>query len=346
MLKRFFFAALFALTLLLLFACSAQGTVPPDPSDEQLSPDASGMISSPNTAEKKLSVVCTAFPVYDWVRNILGTRANEVELTYLLESGTDMHSYQPSADDMVKIASCDLFVHIGGTSDVWVADALRGAVNEDMVVLSLMDVMLSLDLALPVAPVMGMQEHAHEGSSHAVEYDEHIWLSPVCAAGLVAAIGEALCAVDEKNAALYRKNCADYSQQLSALDKDIRAAVGSGTKGTVLIADRYPFRYLIDEYDIACYAAFDACSAETSASFETIVFLASKVDELGLSVLLTTESSDGSVANTIAASTAAKDQAVLALDSMQSVTRAQVEAGTTYLGVMRENLEVLRLALA
>lgn len=343
MLKRNFCALFSALFLLVLCACGTQGTTM---QDTPAPPDTSDVIAAPDAKEKSLSIICTAFPVYDWTRNLLGTRANEVNLTYLLESGTDMHSYQPSAEDMVKISSCDIFIHVGGTSDAWVADALRGVLNDDMVVLNLMDVMLSLDLALPVAPVKGMQEDPHEHSAHEGEYDEHVWLSPVCAAGLASAIGDALCAVDAKNTALYRENWRSYCEKLLALDEDFRAAAAEGAKDAILVADRFPFRYLVSEYDIGCYAAFDACSAETEASFETIVFLASTVDELGLSVLLTTESSDGSVARTVSASTEAKDQDILVLNSMQSVSRAQIEAGTTYLGVMRENLEVLRLALA
>jgi len=332
MLKSFLGKLLAALVLLPLCACGAQ--------DEM-----AGSPSAGSAKEAPLSIVCTAFPLYDWTRSLLGTRADGVELTYLLESGMDMHSYQPSADDMVKITSCDLFICVGGTSDTWVDDALRGAVNEDMAVLKLMETMDALGLALPVAPVKGMQE-LHEHDAHMGEYDEHIWMSPVCAAELVSAIGDALCAADAENAALYRENCGAYIQKLTALDEAFRAAVAEGTKEAVLVADRFPFRYLMSEYDIDCYAAFDACSAETEASFETIVFLARTVDELGISVLLTSESTDGAVARTIAGSTASKDQQILALDSMQSVTRARVDEGASYLALMEENLEVMRLALA
>ncbi len=336
MVKEFLGKLLAALMLVPLCACGAQG-------DDA---GTSGIPGSHASEDAPLSVVCTAFPLYDWTRNVLGVRTDEVELTYLLESGTDMHSYQPSAEDMVKISSCDLFICVGGPSDTWVDDALRGSVNEEMAVLKLMDTMDSLDLALPVAPVKGMQADLHGHDAHMEEYDEHIWMSPACAAELAAAIGDALCAVDAENAALYRENCGTYRQKLAALDEAFRAAVKEGTKEAILVADRFPFRYLVSEYGIGCYAAFDACSAETEASFETVVFLARTVDELGLSVLLTTESSDGAVARTVAASTASKDQQILALDSMQSVSRAKIDAGMTYLEVMEENLEVMRRALA
>ncbi len=291
----------------------------------------------------KLKIVTTIFPAYDWVMNILGERADSAEVTMLLDSGVDLHSYQPTADDMVKIASCDVFIYVGGESDEWVEDALQEATNQDMVVVNLLEALG--DAAKEEEVVEGMEaDHGEEGEEEE-EYDEHVWLSLRCAAVLCSRIAEALGRADPANAADYTANAAAYAEKLSKLDADYQSAVDAAAVKTVLFGDRFPFRYLTDDYGLTYYAAFVGCSAETEASFETIVFLANKVDELGLKAILQIESADGSIARTIRENTRSGDQALLTLDSMQSVTAKDVAGGVTYLTIMEDNLAVLTDAL-
>ena len=286
-----------------------------------------------------LSVVATIFPEYDWVRNILGDRTADTELTLLMDSGVDMHSFQPSADDIIKIASCDLFIYVGGESDAWVEDALREAVNPDMVVLDLLDVLGTA--AKEEAILEGMEAEEEEEAA----YDEHIWLSLKNAQTLCTAIADTLAELDPENAAVYAENSASYIKSLAALDTAYQATVDAAARRTMLFADRFPFRYLADDYGLSCYAAFPGCSAETEASFETIAFLSGKVDELALPVVLTIEGSDRRIAETIIENTAGKDQQILSLDSMQGITSADIDAGKTYLSIMEHNLEILSAAL-
>ena len=298
------------------------------------------------SGEKKLSVVATIFPEYDWVRQILGDKADGVDLTLLLDNGTDLHSYQPTADDMVKVSNCDLFIYVGGESDAWVEDALKSAVNKDMVVIDLLDVLG--DAVKEEELVEGMQgeeeEESEEGEEE-IEYDEHVWLSLKNAAVLCGAIADALGKLDAANADAYAANAGAYVEKLCALDAQYAAAVSAASVKTVLFGDRFPFRYLADDYGLDYYAAFVGCSAETEASFETIVFLADKVDELGLDAVLTIESGDGKIARTIIENTAAKSAQILKMDSLQSTTAQNIADGATYLGAMEENLAVLKQAL-
>ena len=313
-----------------------------------------GLLASCGTAPAQrggLRVVTTIFPIYDWCREILGGQGGAAELTMLLDSGVDLHSYQPTAADMVKIASCDVFLYVGGESDEWVEDALRAAGREVRAV-SLLEALGGAVREEELVEGMEAEhgrEEPEEGEAHGEEegpeYDEHVWLSLRCASSLTAVLADAFAEADPAHAAEYRKNAADYAARLNALDKAYAEAVAAGTKKTLLFADRFPFRYLADDYGLSYYAAFSGCSAETEASFETIVFLAGKADELGLSRILQIESADGSVARTVIENTRAKDQTVLVLDSLQSVTAEDVRSGTTYLGVMESNLNVLREAV-
>lgn len=473
-----------------------------------------------DTDGKKLSIVATIFPAYDWVRQILGERADSVELTLLLDNGADLHSYQPTADDMVKIANCDMFIYVGGESDEWVDDALANAANKNMAVINLMDVLG--DSVKEEEIVEGMQadhEHSHgatsfedsevqdrslsdwagdwqsvypylldgtlgvvmehkaengdktaqeyydyykrgyetdveriviEGnnityykndqpasseyiykgfqiytyesgnkgvryffeaadadagvpkyiqfSDHEIgptkpehfhlysgnesfdklsenmenwptyfpaeldgqgivdemighdhhdetEYDEHVWLSLKNAAVLCGEIVRRLSILDADNQEIYAANGMAYIDRLNALDEQYQTAVNAAKIKTVLFGDRFPFRYLVDDYGLEYYAAFVGCSAETEASFETIVFLANKVDELGLNTVLTIESGDGKIARTIIENTAAKSAQVLQMDSMQSTTAQSVADGAAYLDIMEKNLDVLKEAL-
>lgn len=515
----------------------------------------------------KLKVVTTIFPEYDWTREIIGDNASNVELTLLLGNGVDLHSYQPSIQDIAKISTADIFIYVGGESDGWVKDALKNATNKNMKVINLMETLgdkvkaeevkegmqaeeeehehhhheeeaeeaahhhhsvefkdsdvkdrtLSefngewtsayvyykdgaLDEAIkftseqepktdlaalrkcydqglktsidyinvkgsnvsftsngktteakyvyagyrivqyaagnrgvryffevkgkangcpkyigfndhmiaptkpehyhfyssnisiddmcaesdnwptyfpknyskdevskafagynPMAHMSAAADHDHEHDHHheaeeghhhhhhddedEVEYDEHVWLSLRNAKRLSAEIANALCEKDTANATSYKANLSVFAAKLDALDAKYAAAVKAGSKKTILFGDRFPFRYLVDDYGLDYFAAFVGCSAETEASFETVIFLAKKVDELGLNSVLKIESGDGKIARTIIQNTKKKNARVLTLDSIQSTTAKQAMAGTTYLKIMEENLAVLTEAL-
>lgn len=292
----------------------------------------------------RLTIVVTIFPVYDWVRNLLGDRAGEVELVLLEDSGADMHNFQPTIEDIYKISTCDLFVYIGGESDKWVADTLRTAENKNMVAVGLL-AELGTAAREEEEPDGPGSEHDHE-HEEVTEYDEHVWLSVKNAKLLCPVLAEKLAQVDAEHAETYRANCAAYAKQLDELDAAFEQAVSEAPGRTVLFADRYPFLYLIKDYGLTAYAAFSGCSAETEASFDMISFLVGKLDGLGLKHILVLEGSTCRIANTIISESAAKDAEILEMDSMQSVTPEQISAGTNYLAIMQKNLEVLKQALS
>ena len=301
----------------------------------------------------KLSIVTTIFPEYDWVRAVLGDKADNAEVTMLLDNGVDLHSYQPTADDIVKISDCDLFIYAGGESDGWAESVLKNAANRNMKVINLLEILG--DSVKTEEIVEGMQEehehedaHAHddvEEHEHEEEADEHVWLSLKNAKMLVRVISKALQELDPDNKDTYAANTSAYIEKLSALDGAYQSAVDGAARKTVLFGDRFPFRYLVDDYGLSYYAAFAGCSAESEASFETVSFLAKKVDELGLPCVLTIEGKNHKLAETIVQSTAEKNQKMLTMDSMQSMTSKDVANGATYLSVMEQNLSVLKEAL-
>ena len=319
-----------------------------------------------NVSDGTVKIVTDIFPVYDWVREITKNSAAKIDLTLLLDNGVDLHSYQPAVADVAKIAECNLFVYVGGESEGWMDDACKEIKNKNSVVLKLLD---SLgDAAKEEEVVEGMEgehdhdhesagehhhehesagEHHHEHGEHEdeAEYDEHIWLSVKNAKILCNTIAEKIAEIDPKNAQTYRANAAAYNAKLSSLDAQYQKIVDAASKKTVLFGDRFPFRYLVDDYGLSYYAAFVGCSAETEASFKTILFLAKKVDELGIPAVLTIEKSDGKIAKTIIKNTKAKNQKILTLDSMQSTTSNDVKKGVTYLSIMTKNADVLKSAL-
>ena len=296
------------------------------------------------SGNKPLKIVTTIFPEYDWVREILGDKADHAEVTMLLDNGVDLHSYQPTADDIIKISDCDLFLYVGGESDGWVEDALKEATNQNMKVINLLDVLGEQVKEEEVVEGMEAEEEESEDEDEP-EYDEHVWLSLKNAETLCSAITDALEEIDPANKDAYATNAASYLEKLAALDGEYQTVVDNAARKTVLFGDRFPFRYLVDDYGLSYYAAFAGCSAETEASFETISFLAGKVDELGLPCVLTIEGAQHKIAETIVQNTAEKNQSILTLDSMQSTTSTDVANGTTYLSVMESNLDVLKQAL-
>lgn len=295
----------------------------------------------------KIQIVTTIFPEYDWVMNILGDNPANAEVTMLLDNGTDLHSFQPTTSDIMKISSCDLFIYVGGESDEWVEDVLKEAVNKDIVAINLLGVLG--DKVVEEELVEGMQgeeeeEEAGEGEEE-IEYDEHVWLSLKNAEVLVQSISDSIQKIDPANAEAYKANTKAYLDKLDQLDQSYQEVISNAAIKTVLFGDRFPFRYLVDDYGLEYYAAFVGCSAESEASFETITFLSKKVDELSLPVVLTIEGNDKRIAETVIANTTTKDQTVLSMDSMQSTTSKDVANGITYVSVMGSNLEVLKKAL-
>ena len=295
--------------------------------------------------EKKIKVVATIFPVYDWVRQIAGGEAGRIELTLLLDSGADLHNYQPTALDILTLAEADLFLYVGGESDGWVDRVVATAANPRLLQMNLMEALG--DAVKEEETVEGMEhEHEHgEEEEEEPEADEHIWLSLRNAALLAPQIAESLGACDPDRAALYAANAASYADSLKALDARYAQAVESAKQKTVLFGDRFPFRYLADDYGLTYYAAFSGCSAETEASFQTVVFLSQKVDELGLGTILTIENPRTQLAQTIRENTKSRNQKILAMNSMQSVTGEDLQSGITYLSIMEENLKTLQEAL-
>ena len=332
-----------------------------------------------NSIEKgnsnKISIVCTTFPQYDWVKNILGEEAERFNVTLLLDNGVDMHSYQPAVKDIATAGSSNLFIYVGGESDTWVEDALIEAKNKDLKAINLMETLGNSVKEEEV--VEGMQEereslgHSHEKSSkekqeqtqkeshensqeingqkeaadEEPEYDEHIWLSIRNAEIMVKNIEKAIEQLDSDNAKVYQTNAENYIKKLDTLDKQYANTIQNAKYKAILFGDRFPFRYMADDYDLKYYAAFAGCSAETMAGFETVTFLAKKADELRLPVILTIENSDGRIAEAVKSNTTKKNQKILAMNSLQSVTKEQIADGITYLQVMQENLSVLSEAL-
>ena len=334
---------------------------------------ACGTKSETDGAAKKVSVIAVTYPQYDWFKNVLGGRADAVDLKLLIKNGADLHSYQPSAQDIAAIASADMVVYVGGESDEWIEKALAATPKEGRIEVNMMKVLgdrvkeeevvegmqgetkdekpaLSLpkgqktkesaeehhEHAKATEPAEATSEHHHHDEEEEVENDEHIWLSLKNAEMLVKALAESIAKLDTAHATEYHMNAALYIAKISALDAQYRATMENATLKIVLFGDRFPFRYLVDDYGIKYYAAFVGCSAESEASFETITFLAGKIDSLALPAIFTIDGSDGKIARAILdASKKSKNAEVLMLNSMQSVKDEQIKVGADYLSIMR-----------
>lgn len=287
--------------------------------------------------QKRLSIVATTFPEYDWVKNIVGNDSL-FEIT-LLEKGVDLHSFEPTPENILQISKADLFIYVGGESDEWVENALENPQNPNRKVVNMMQVLGEKVKAEKI--VEGMEEEHHHEEDE--EMDEHVWLSLQNASILVRHIADSLVALSPEKKEMIVANANAYREKLEALDAEFAKAIVPGK--TILFGDRFPFRYLVDDYKISYYAAFVGCSAETEASFKTIAFLAKKVDELNLKTIFVLESRTHKIAETIRDNTKSKDQQILPLHSIQSISDLDLQNGVNYYRLMQQNLEVLKQAL-
>ena len=314
--------------------------------------------------ESKLSIVATIYPEYAWAKEILGSRFNSVKLELLMKNGVDLHSYKPTAQDIAKIASADMVIYVGGESDEWIEKALEATPKKGRSEINLMKVLGDRVKAEEVIEGMDgfetkderretrdehhAEEHEHHHHDHdeEVENDEHVWLSLKNAEIIVQKIAAEIAKLDSAHASVYTQNVNAYVAKIQSLGNDYRATVESAARKTVLFGDRFPFRYLVDDYGLKYYAAFVGCSAESEASFETIAFLANKMDSESLPSIFIIENGNEKIAKAVlAASKNSKNAQILILNSMQSVTEKQIDEGADYLSIMKSNLENLKKAL-
>ena len=297
--------------------------------------------SAPAEQEEGLSVVATIFPQYDFARQVMGGDDN---LTMLLRPGQEVHSYEPTPQDIIAIQNCDLFIYVGGESDAWIEDVLDGMDTSDMVILSLMDVVDPLEEDTENV-LENPEEHNHEEDGthlHEEEYDEHVWTSPKNAMLITQAICDALCEIDPDNAGQYQANTADYLTQLEALDAAFREVIGDAQRDTLFFGDRFPLLYFVREYGLNYYAAFPGCASETEPSAATVAKLIDLVREEAAPVVYQIELSNGNIARSIADSSGAR---VETFYTCHNITADDFNAGETYLSLMQRNVESLKEAL-
>lgn len=285
--------------------------------------------------DDKIKIVCSTYAPYNWLEEIIKGKEELYELSLLLKNGEDLHNYQPTVEDIVQISSADLFICIGGESENWVEDALIEAKNKDLDVIYMMDYLDEHCLH---------EEHDHHEHEHDEGFDEHVWLSLKNASKIIEHIAIKINELDSNNSKLYQSNTNDYLNKINMLDKKYEESLHDLNNHTLVFADRFPFRYLLEDYHLEYYAAFPGCEAESEASFETITSLIKRVDDLKLSTILIIDENSYKLANTIINNTLNKDQKILMLDSLQSVSQDKLD-DYSYLNVMESNLEVLVEAL-
>ena len=301
---------------------------------------AAGCSKTQQAPSKGIRVVCATAPLYDWTRKITeGTDGTDLSL--IIGNGTDLHSFQPSAKDIISIKNADVLVYVGGESDGWIRDALKETSNKNQQVVCLMDILKDAVVEEEIVEGMQGEDEEKDGGEEEPEYDEHVWMSLKLTRRSCKAIEEALEKVSSSNAAKYKANLDAYDKKLSELDKQYEEMVKSARLDTIIVADRYPFRYLADDYKLKYSAAFAGCSAETEASFETVKFLADKVKSLDPKAILIIETSDGKLAKTVLETAGKSGVKVEVLDSMQSCG-----SDLDYVSVMTGNLEKLKAALS
>ncbi|CRF32383.1 metal binding protein [Brachyspira suanatina] len=300
----------------------------------------------------KLKVVTTIFPIYDFTRNIAGDNVN---LQMIIKPGIEIHSFNTTPADVIDIQNADVFIYIGGESEAWAEKIISSMNTNGKKIIRLIDYVKALDEEI----VEGMEHdidhnheeeanheehenHIEESHTHEGIYDEHIWTSPKNAQLMVTAICDALSEIDTNNADVYKANADKYNQELTVLDEEIRNTVNSSKRKNIVFGDRFPFRYLAEEYGLEYRAPFTGCSSQVDASPKTIAYLMNYIKDNKIPYLYYIELSNEKIANTLIEQTGAEK---LKLHSGQNVTKEEFDSGVTYLSIMRDNLESLKKGL-
>ncbi len=288
-----------------------------------------------NNQSKKINVVTTIFPIYDFVRQIAG---DQVNLTMLLPPGAESHSYEPTPQDIIKIHNSNLFLYVGGDSDAWVNSILKSTNKDKMNIMTLMDCVTTVE----EESVEGMQAEEDEEKGADPELDEHVWTSPKNAILIVKKITNQLCKIDSSHSKVYKSNSDAFIQKLTKLDQEIKYVVDHSHRKEIIVGDRFPFRYFVDAYGLKYYAAFPGCSTDTEPSAATVSFLIDKVKEDKIPVIFHIELSNEQMCDSISKATGAKKEL---LNAVHNVTKDDFKAGVTYLDLMERNVKILKEAL-
>lgn len=308
-----------------------------------------GKGSEDTEKEDKIKIVTTAFPPYDFARQLVGDYG---KVQMLLKPGSEAHNYEPTPQDMLAIQQCDFFLYIGGEAEDWVEQVLDSVDNPDMQVLALLDCVDGLEEEV----VEGMyvregstQDHSHEEEdghnedAHGYgELDEHVWTSPVNVKEISQQITECLIAAMPEHAEEFRQRSNDYEEQLARLDARFQEIVQQGKRHTLFFGDRFPFRYFVEDYGLSYYAAFPGCSSESEPSAATMIYLVDKIRQEQIPVVFTLALSNHKIADTLCQETGAKQ---LILYDCHNISKEDFQAGETYISLMEKNAESIREAL-
>ena len=297
----------------------------------------------------RIKILCTLFPQYDWLRTIT-EGVDDVSISLIIANGTDPHSYQPTAADIMNISNCDMLVYVGGDSDTWVKKAIEQSKNDSLTAIALTELnditLHNISAASHSHEEHSHDEHSHEGHSHSA-LDEHLYLSLNNACEAVGELATALSRLDPDNKEIYKQNALEYTVKLSNLGENFKNDIESipESERFILFADRFPFVYLLSDYNIHYSAAFEGCTTDVDADFDTVIRLTKEADEHNVKYIAVTESSDKALANTVILSTKSKNQKIVTLNSMQSISNKQINNGATYISIMEQNIKQIKVAL-
>ena len=285
----------------------------------------------------KLTIISTSFPGYDFARAILKD-VDDTEVKMLLKPGSETHDFEPTPQDIINIKNSDIFIYVGGDSDEWIEDVLEDIDTNKTKVIKLMDLVNVVEEEL----VEGMEEHEEEEEEEEVEYDEHVWTSPINAITITNKLKDEIIKIDNSNKEKYEENANNYVAELNKIDNEIKEVVANSKRKEIVFGDRFPLRYFVDEYNLTYYAAFPGCSEQTEASAKTIAYLIDVVKKDKIPVVFHIELSNGKIAETISKETNAK---VLEFNAAHNISQKDFDAGVTYVDLMKDNIKVLKEAL-
>lgn len=290
---------------------------------------------TPLSTAKKIRIVCTNFPGYDFARHIVKDHG---EVTMLVKPGTDVHSFSPSPKDLKAVADSDLLICTGGDSDEWLGKILDATGKKPGNVFRMMDAVKLSEEEHPE----GMQPEEEAEKEAGPEMDEHVWTAPANASEIVKKLNASISKLDGAHAEEYQKNAEAYMKEITDLDQSFRDVIDHAARKEIIVGDRFPFLYFIKEYGLTYYAAFPGCAKDTEADPKTIAFLINKVKADQIPVIFHIELSNQQMSRSIAEATGAKERQ---LNSIHNVTQKDFDAGVTYVDLMRQNVKTLKEAL-
>ena len=282
----------------------------------------------------KITIFTTIYPEYEFTKAIVGDKA---EVVRLIDPGVEIHTYEPSSKDMIRIAESDMFVYTGKNMEPWATKIIDAIKEYDV---KIVDTSKNIDLIDSdefMEKYSLLDEDNHEEEHHEdEEKDGHIWLNPQNAVVMIDTILEEVVKLDPENKDFYEENARNYKTQILELDQEIENSLKENNINVLVFGGEFAYSYFCQRYNLAVVSCYTACGEHSDPSIARVKDVIEYINENDIQSIYYEELSEGQISQMISEATHAKAKV---FNTLHNVSQEEINNHENYITIMRKNLE-------